>query len=129
MRRILTGSFARYCLGGALGFAVDAGTVLLLQHSGLNPFVSRAAAIILALTVTWAYHRNVTFRPSGRGYLAELGRYYTSNAVGAGVNYGIYSLWLIVFAPKNLLVPLAVASLVALAFNYLMARLFVFRIT
>ena len=128
MRRILTGSFARYCLGGALGFAVDAGTVLLLKHSGLNPFASRAVSIILALAVTWAYHRNVTFRPSGRGFLAELGRYYTSNAVGAGVNYGIYSLWLVVFAPKNLLVPLAAASLVALAFNYLMARRFIFRV-
>lgn len=61
--------------------------------------------------------------------MAELGRYYVSNAVGAGVNYGVYSLWLVVFAPKDLLVPLAAASILALAFNYLMARVYIFRVT
>ncbi|GAB7024122.1 GtrA family protein [Salidesulfovibrio brasiliensis] len=127
MRRLLTGSFARYCVGGALGFAVDAGIVLLLEQLAMDPFTSRVFSIIIAIAVTWVYHRNVTFTPAGDGILKELGRYYVSNALGAGVNYTVYSAWLILFAPKHLIIPLAVASIVALAFNYVMAKFFVFR--
>ncbi len=120
-------SFTRYCIGGALGFGVDAGAVLLLTAARLNPFAARAVSIVVALAVTWVYHRHVTFRPSGRRIAQEIARYYASNALGAVVNYGVYSLWLMAFAPENLLIPLAVASIVALAVNYLMARSFVFR--
>jgi len=118
--------FFLYCIGGSLGFIMDAGIVYLFKAYSVNPFLARIISITVALTGTWVYHRTVTFQPSGRRILSELGRYYVSNALGAIFNYIVYSAWLLIFTPKNLLPALAVASIAALAVNYGMARYFVF---
>lgn len=127
---VIARQFVRFSLVGGIGFLVDAGLlVLLLGTTQMGPFVARIFSYLGAATATWALHRHHTFAEAppaapGRQWI----RFVSVNAVGALVNYGLYSTLILSFdafraAP---VAALAIASIVALAFNYGASRRFVF---
>ena len=120
--------FMRFCMVGALGFAADAGLlVLLMTHLGFGPITARIFSILFAVCVTWAANRVWTFRSRDSARVAEWSRYAMTSAAGASVNFMVYAA-LIETVPGILPVyALAVASAVALAVNYLGSRYFAFR--
>ena len=124
--------FLRFALVGVVGFVVDAGVLqALISLAGWGPIAARAVAIPVAVFATWLLNRTITFPDSHGGpVLASMARYAAVSAVGASVNFIVYSA--LVFASQAMaalpIVPLAIASIVALIVNYLGSKHFAFRL-
>jgi putative flippase GtrA len=125
MSELLT--FFRFCLVGAIGFAVDAGcTLAFTQLLGWPPALSRVAAFALAASTTWFLNRSFTFRSAASA--ATWLPYVLLTAFGAMLNFVIYMAWLAAFGTRPVDIFLAVASgsAAALALNYAISRKHVF---
>jgi len=116
---------------GTIGFLVDGGLLTLLNSIlNLDVLISRLCSFSVAVTVTWYLNRNYTF-PDQRDEQAlhEWTRYAALNGLGALLNLAIF-FWLI-FEFSALaavpIVPFAIASLVALAFNFLVSKYIAFK--
>lgn len=121
----------RFGLVGAVGFVVDGGLLQLLVAWGeWGPLAARAVSFPAAVLATWWLHRTVTFREQDAGgLLRSLGRYVAVSLVGTSINFSIYTTLVLASAAMAAqpLVPFAIASGIALAFNYLGSRYFAFR--
>ena len=123
--------FLRFGLVGVAGFVVDAGVLqALVLLAGWGPITARLVAVPTAVFATWLLNRTITFPESHGGpALRSLLRYAAVSAAGAGVNFTVYSV--LVFASAAMaalpLLPLAIASIVALIVNYLGSKHFAFR--
>lgn len=123
--------FLRFCCVGVAGFVVDAGVLLTLVHSHLlNPVSGRFVSFTVAVIVTFELNRRWSFRESRKGGVLRLfGGYLAVQGLGFLSNLGIYTL-LYVVLPKPFNAPLlclAVASMFAMAMNFVGARWMVFR--
>lgn len=122
--------FLRFVLVGAVGFVVDAGVLqALISLAGWGPVEARAVAIPTAVFATWRLNRSITFPEAHGGpVVSSLLRYAAVSAAGAAVNFIVFSI--LVFTSQAMaavpLVPLAIASIVALTVNYLGSRHFAF---
>lgn len=120
----------RFGLVGAVGFAVDGGLLQLLVSLGWGPIAARTLSFPAAVLATWWLNRSITFRErESGGLLASLLRYIAVSVVGTGVNFGIYASLVLASATMaaHPLLPFAIASGVALVFNYLGSKHFAFR--
>ena len=125
--------FLRFCLVGAVGFLLDAGTLYwLLAVTPLGPLPARALSYLLAATGTWLLNRRYTFgdhrneRPLNREWV----HYLAVNALGGGLNYLTYAL-LVLGVPAVRAQPVlgvAAGSALALLFNYFANKRLVFRV-
>lgn len=123
--------FMRFGIVGTLGFVVDAGVMqLLVSFAGAGAIEARAVSIPTAVLATWALNRTFTFGKTAEDAAwPSLARYAAVSAAGATVNFVVYSA--LVLASSTLaarpMIPLAIASVVALIFNYLGSKHFAFR--
>nr|WP_319493603.1 GtrA family protein [uncultured Desulfobacter sp.] len=124
--------FFKFAMIGCVGFVVDAGVMLLLDPlSGLNPMQARPISFLFAVTATWYLNRRFTFGCRTKCMrLQEWIRYTSANGIGAVLNLiifytlmGLSSLFMDypVFA-------LAIASVLALMFNFWASKTLAFRI-
>lgn len=120
--------FARFCGVGALGFLIDAGLLLwFMENLALNPYLARVFSILLALTMTWAMHRQWTFASANPDRLGEWSRFAAVNGAGGALNYSVYSAILLALPGTPALAALAAGSALALTVNFLGSRLWAFR--
>lgn len=120
--------FARFCGVGAIGFLIDAGLLLWFTHSfGLNPYLARILSILLALSMTWAMHRQWTFASQDTDRFAEWSRFAAVNGAGGALNYLVYSAILLALPGTAPLLALGIGSGIALFANFLGSRLWAFR--
>ncbi len=122
--------FMRFGLVGVLGFVVDAGVMqLLVSFAGFGAIEARAVSIPTAVFATWLLNRSFTFGKTSDAALPSLVRYAAVSAGGATINFLVYTA--LVLASSTLearpMIPLAIASIVALVFNYLGSKHFAFR--
>ena len=123
--------FMRFGLVGTLGFVVDAGVMqLLVSFAGVGAIEARAVSIPTAVFATWLLNRSFTFgKTADDPALPSLLRYAAVSAAGATINFLVYTA--LVLASSALaarpMIPLAIASIVALVFNYLGSKHFAFR--
>ncbi len=121
--------FLRFLVVGGLGFIVDASVLLALVHvGGMSRVWARIPSFLVAVTVTWWFHRDFTFDVAShsRPSLREWTRFVIANGLGNGANLAIY--WaLIVLVDSPLLAALVVASVAAAGINYAMSARWVFR--
>jgi putative flippase GtrA len=121
----------RFGLVGAVGFAVDGGLLqALVALAGWGPIEARALSFPAAVLATWWLNRSITFRGQDGGSLwRSLARYVGVSLVGTSVNFGIYSGLVLASATMaaHPLVPFAIASGIALVFNYLGSKHFAFK--
>ena len=113
---------------GVVGFIVDSAVLYLCLHAtGLGLYGGRVVSYLAAASTTWYLNRRLTFgdrSPPGR----QWARFVTTNAVGALVNYGSYSI-VVASLPAGTFVPLlgvAVGAIAGLGFNFTASRRFVF---
>ncbi len=126
-RFLLTKRFSRFALVGASGFVFDALVLMAGLAAGLDPFSARLIAVLAALSYTWLLNRSFTFGASADHPAREWLRYMAANGAGAALNYGIYSLLLLMFAPAlSPLIALCIASGLAMLVNYWSNGRFVF---
>lgn len=123
--------FALFCIGGIIGFAVDAGIVqVLVSVGGFDPYLSRLVSFLCAMTATWRFNRRFTFT-AGRdeGPWREWLRYFLAMLAGFVVNYAVYAA-LVYSVPLVRVWPVlgvAAGAVLGLAVNYLSSRHWVFR--
>ena len=91
--------------------------------------LARILSFALAATVTWRLNRRFTFVTNARATAAEWARYFALTGLGASVNYGVYTLWILSagVAPVDLFVGVVLGSGVGLVFNFLVLKYIVFR--
>ncbi len=116
----------RFAVAGCVGFAVDAGLLAALVHSGgVNPYIGRAVSFPAAVTATWFINRRLAFAAhASPDKVREWGRYFAVSIVGSMVNLGVYSICIYFsdFMFRNPVAALAIASVIALLVNYQGAR-------
>jgi putative flippase GtrA len=118
---------------GTIGFLTDAVMLTLLHNLlGAGVLPARLCSFAVAVTVTWSLNRRLTFpgRDDDRA-LRQWLRYSAVNGVGALLNLAVF-LYLIYRIPDFAavpLIPLAVASLIAMVFNFFASKYIAFRAT
>jgi putative flippase GtrA len=108
---------------GGIGFVIDAGILSLLVHGfGNDPLLSRLVSFPCALTATWYLNRRVTFSHlASNNPRQEWLRYATVGVAGNLINFIVYTMF-IQLSQTMYIYPeaaLAIASIVAMIFNYL----------
>ena len=123
--------FARFCLVGGAGFAVDAGVLALLTHGfDISPFWARVPSFSLAVFATWILHQCVTFSPApAGGRIKSLAAYLASSVAGTLINLGIYSGLILTtaFFHDRPVLALGIGAVAGLAFNFIAAKRVVFK--
>lgn len=128
--KLLPLGFPAFVVVGGIGFVVDAGILAALVHGyDWGDYSARGISFAVAVTVTWYLNRRFVFT-SGQtnSRKQEYTRYLAVQGTGMAINFLVYSLCI---ATSELMdtwpvLALAVGSAVALIFNYVGARLFVF---
>lgn len=115
---------------GVIGLAVDTGVLYALK-TALGPFVGRAISFVAAATTTWILNRSITFkgRSSRLPRHHELLSYLALMLIGGAINYACYA-WLVLtydHVERHLFIGVAAGSLAGMSFNFLAARVFLFR--
>lgn len=122
-----------FLLVGGAGFIVDAALLTLLVNAlGVNPYIARLLSFPPAVLTTWLLNRRLVFvshASTAKKRTLEYGRYFTVQTVGALINLAVYmgslTLWP-ALKPWPVLA-LAAGSAVALVFNYMGAKCWVFK--
>jgi len=123
-------------IAGASGFAVD--WLFFEVFYGVldwHSVVARFGSFGIAVVVTWLINRNHTFAEAtkqrrGEPLLKEFLHYLASQSVGVGINMTIFFL---LFNMVDVMkaypgLPLAIASIVAAVFNFVVSKFFVFKV-
>jgi putative flippase GtrA len=123
--------FTRFLAVGVAGFAVDGGLLAILTSLvGVPVLAARLVSFFIAVTVTWLLNRRLTFRHrASRRRIAEWWRYVTVNGIGGVINLVIFAtlIWVVPWLNANPLMAFAIASAIALIFNFLGSRAIAFR--
>ena len=126
--RALQSPFLRFACVGTVGFVVDASVLTALMGLGWVPVVARLVSFPAAVGTTWLLNKAWTFGAQVHRPVVGYLRYSAVQIVGALINLGIFSLLILALpaARAQPWAPLAVAALVALVFNYIATRHWVF---
>jgi putative flippase GtrA len=122
--------FLRFAAVGAFGFAIDAGTFLSMLAAGSDPYLARGASALVAVTATWWFNKEWTFRaPEEAARRGTFPSYLAVQSGGLAVNYGVFAAVqaLIAGGAVHPVAALAAGSAAALLFNFAGARGIVFR--
>jgi putative flippase GtrA len=124
-------TFLRFGLVGAVGFLVDGGMLQALVGLGnWGAIQARLLSFPVAVFATWLLNRHFTFSRTNNGTASRsFARYVAVSLGGASINFLIYTVLVLsmAFMAALPIVPLAIASIVALAFNYFGSKHFAFR--
>jgi putative flippase GtrA len=117
---------------GSVGFIVDAAVLTaLVRYTDLGVYLPRLVSFPSALTVTWYLNRIWTFPgATTHGRVAQYSRYAIVQTLGALLNLGVYSLAIAIgpaWFASVVAMPLAIASSIALVFNYAGSKVWAFR--
>jgi putative flippase GtrA len=128
--RMLPKGFPAFVLVGGIGFIVDATILAILVHGyHWGDYTARLVSFAFAVTVTWLLNRSYVFAAERtHDRRSEYTRYLTVQGMGMAINFLVYSLCIVSnpLMDQWPVLALAVGSVVALAFNYAGARIFVF---
>ena len=130
--RLRQSRFLRFALVGSAGFVVNWLVLAFFLHvARLDKYSGWVFAFFVAVTFTWWGNRTLTFRDiaARTGLLAEWGKFFAANSLGAVANFATYSALVTFAAPPfgNPLVAVAVGTFVGLVFNFIASKRFVFR--
>lgn len=111
---------------GSVGFMVDASILLLLVNKlSFEISYSRFFSFLTAVFITWLLNRKFTFK---KGLSSNKKKEYLSyliiQVIGALLNYIIFInlVYFYEFFEEHLILPLAIASLFGMFFNFFMIR-------
>ncbi|MCX7220854.1 MAG: GtrA family protein [Burkholderiales bacterium] len=118
--------FFSFALVGGVGFIVDAGILLILNsYFGLDPLLARIPSFLCAVTATWILNSYLTFRSMIFSWSRWLA-YTSANSIGFLINFSVFALLTSKF-PLSPVIAIAIASVIALAVNFLLSLKWVFK--
>lgn len=129
--RVGVRQLAMFCVGGVIGYIVDAG-VLQILVTGLawDRYSGRLISFLCAATATWLFNRNFTFHgPRLHSRFMEWARYVLAMSGGFACNFLAYSALVFFLDVDGSRLPLAVAagSVAGLGVNFTASRYWVYR--
>ena len=117
--------FAQFMCVGSAGFALDAGTTLLLVQTGVPPWLARSMAIALAMVFTWLLNGRFTFARGDPAAVSTFLPYLLVALAAAGLNYSVF---LLVLGPLgSILFAVALATAVSMSLSFAGYKWLVFR--
>ena len=123
--------FVMFCIGGVLGFIVDAGVLqLLVLGLAWDRYSGRLISFLAAATATWIFNRYYTFHGPRRYTLGgEWARYLLAMSAGFACNFTAYSALVYFFDIDRqwLILAVAAGSIAGLGVNYTGSRYWVYR--
>ena len=130
-RRSTTRRIAGFAAVGTIGFGSDAAVTLCLIALGLNTFLSRALAILLAMATTYLLNRTLTFRdradPDPARIAGEASRYGLVAALSSVFNWLVYSAALVAAPGLPPIAAIVIGSAAAMAASYFGYSRYAFR--
>jgi putative flippase GtrA len=115
---------------GAVGFTIEAVVItILVVLLDTNIYLARLISFTLAVLATWRLNRQFAFSGSASADRArEYGRYFLVQTCGAAVNLGVFAVLVTLYQDLREwpVIPLAAGAAVALLFNFVVSRAFVF---
>lgn len=122
--------FVRFSVVGVIGFVVDAAILYMMMRGlGFDPYSGRCVSYLVAATTTWYLNRRFTFRRSPSSPpQRQWAKFVSVNAIGGGVNVGVYVALISLGIPyaSQPVVAVGIGSLAGLAFNFTASRSLVF---
>lgn len=119
--------FIFFGIVGTVGFIVDASILLYLVHiENFSIIFSRIISFFVAVIITWILNRYFTFSKNEKKdtKTKEYIKYLSVQTAGVGLNFLIFLSLIYLFEPlKNILIiPLAIASTIAMFFNFFIIK-------
>jgi len=115
---------------GAIGFVIDASVLMVLfHHFNFGHYIGRLISFSFAVVVTWYLNRYFTFRQhSSPDWKSEVRRYIYIQVIGSMINLAVYSALIMINTTLAAypVIPLFFGASVALVFNFMGSRRFVF---
>lgn len=123
--------FSQFGLVGGSGFIVDSLIYFALQaFFGLGHNMARAISFWPAATWNWFWNRTITFTDRKKSnHIKQWLSFLGTSLSGFAMNFGTYTM-LTSYVPyfiENKFLALMIGVLVGMGFNFMMARIFVFR--
>lgn len=117
-------SFMWFLCAGSIAFWIDFFTLWILQALGLNLWLARAVAFVVAATFTWIFNSHISFRGREARFknLKGWGSYMGLAAIGGILNYCASMAVLKSVSnvgPLTIFLAIAAGSLAGLFANYL----------
>ncbi len=116
-----------FALAGFSGFFVDAGLTELLASFGVSPYVGRVFAVAVAISVTYAINRNLTWKERRAPVPGRRTRYLAVSLVSIAVNYLTFAAALSLLPSLRPVVAVAAGTGVGMVMNYFGYSRLVFR--
>lgn len=115
--------FFYFGIVGTVGFIVDTLILLYLVYILQLPiYFSRFISFIIAVFITWLLNRNLTFKNADKKHKKskEFFYYLATQSTGALINFIIFFtlVYTTTYFYNNLIFSMAIASIVALFFNF-----------
>ena len=110
-----------FLIVGSLGFIIEVLIIKIGLYFSFGPFISRSVSLPVAIVFTFWMNRSFSFAVKSQPELGEFGQYLLCMTVGAGLNFGIYSLLIQVgFEPLG---SLMIAVPCSATFNFTASRI------
>ncbi len=121
-----------FVIAGGIGFSIDTIITLSLIEFDLNPFLSRAIAIPIAMMATFYINKNYTFKRSAKKLKRlrqEAFEYVVANLISQATNWIVYSLLIInsAFFLSWPVLAVAIGSLCAMFLTFTLSKFWVFK--
>ena len=119
----------KFIVIGALGFLTDAGCFMAFSHWGIPLYPARLGSFSVAVSVTWLFNSKWTFSLAESGSVQKTFlKYLGSQTLGSLINLGVFFVGVTINETLRTYPPIAIAiaSICAMAFNYIACHIFVF---
>ncbi len=128
IKKILHSKFYFFAIIGSTGFVIDS-SIFYCLHFNFDIAFSRVVSILTAMTFTWLANRTFTFQYHASLSFKEWLKYFSVNSVGAVINFSVFVLLMRMnpFLSHYFIIPLALATLTAMGFNFTLSQFFVFK--
>ncbi|MBD9499647.1 GtrA family protein [Pseudomonas sp. BGr12] len=121
----------RFVVVGGFGFCIDGGLLTLLMSQGMDVMPARAISFSLAVSFTWLLNRVWTFSsPERMSSRFEYVLYFSVQVLGALINLSVFFVLMREFPGLKAIpiLPFAVASGIAMFFNFFASKFIVFKV-
>lgn len=107
-----------FALAGFTGFVVDAGLTEALAGFGVSPYVGRVFAVAVAIAVTYAINRNLTWKERRAPVPGRRTRYVAVSLISIAANYLIFAAALAAIPGLSPAIAVAAGTGVGMVMNF-----------
>lgn len=107
-----------FALAGFSGFAVDAGLTEALAGLGVSPYLGRVFAVAVAIAVTYAINRNLTWKERRAPVPGRRARYLAVSLVSIAANYLVFAATLAILPGLRPVLAVAAGTGVGMVMNF-----------